>query len=103
MDWAATKLGLLHKDKKASSYAIELISLENPDFEIVEYEVCKDSIVAGKTLSNISFPKDCLVSAIVRNNSIITPRGDTMLLEDDLLFLLVKLGDKEVLRKILEC
>lgn len=103
MDWAATKLGLLQKSKKASSHTIELISLENPDFEIVEYEVCKDSIVVGNTLSNISLPKDSLVSAIVRDNSIVTPRGDTMLLEGDLLFLLVKLEDKERLKQILQC
>ncbi|MEA4962593.1 potassium/proton antiporter [Lutispora sp.] len=103
MDWAATKLGLLHESKKTSPYAIELISLENPDFEIVEYEVCKDSILAGNTLSNISLPKDSLVSAIVRNSSIIAPRGDTMLLEGDLLFLLVKSEDKRALKQALQC
>lgn len=102
IDLLAEKLGLLVKKKPYSPYSLELLTLEESQCELLEYDVKKDSCLIDKQLHEIPLPKDSLINAIVRKNEIITPRGDTTIKGRDILFILVRYEDKDNLLTILE-
>lgn len=102
IDLLASKLKLFYGKKKVPVHSFELISLAESKCELIEYKIKQDSYLIDKKIQELSLPKHSLVTAIVRNNDIITPRGNTSLKLEDLLFLLVRLDDKERLLAVLE-
>lgn len=102
IDIAAKKLGLYVGERVTQPHSLELISLEETKCELLEYNVKKDSCLINKQLQEIPLPKSSLVNAIVRQDKIITPRGDTTIKGKDLLFILVKYEDKDELLSTLE-
>lgn len=100
--WVANKVGILVGEKKKKSYHLELIATEITDYALLEYEVEEDSHLIGQRLGGVTFPPDSLVTAIVRNNKIIAPRGATLVCAHDTLFILVKHEDKEEMLETLE-
>jgi hypothetical protein len=98
----AQKLGLLTGNKRLSPHSLELISLEHPGFELLEYDVGADSPLLDRQLREIPLPEGALVSAIVRENDLFAPRGDTVITENDLLYILVQDEDREELAVVLE-
>lgn len=102
IDFLAKKLNLLAGKKQFSPYSLELLALEESQCELIEYDVKKNSYLIGKQVRGIPLPKDSLINAIVRKNEIITPRGDTVIKEGDILFILVRYEYKEELLNILE-
>ncbi|MGM0592587.1 MAG: TrkA C-terminal domain-containing protein [Halobacteriota archaeon] len=67
--------------------------------EIVELVVDADATVAGKTLSEAGaeglLEPDCLVVSIERDDTVVTPRGDTAIAPDDLVTLFSRGGVDE--------
>ncbi|HHX50253.1 MAG TPA: potassium/proton antiporter [Clostridia bacterium] len=102
MDIAAKKLGLLAGKKKRPLHSLELVSLAESQCELVEFEVPPESYLAGKKLEELALPESSLVTAIVRQQDIVTPRGNTELLPRDLLYVLVRYEDKEELLTLLQ-
>ncbi|MGI9952754.1 potassium/proton antiporter [Moorellaceae bacterium AZ2] len=102
LDLLARKLGLLAGTKKTPPHSLELISTETTKCELLEFEVEKGSSLVGKRLEYIPLPKTTLVTAIVRHDDIVTPRGDTEIQEGDILFILTHEEDKERLLALLE-
>ena len=77
---------------------VDLISTISREREIKEYLLHNDRYITLELISNsptehlinklmkeTRFPMDVLVAMIQRNEKIITPRGDTMLLEGDII------------------
>ena len=58
---------------------IKLMSFKRGKLSIVRIDMAKDSPVVGKRIKDIEFPKDSVLVSIVRKESIIIPRGDTVL------------------------
>ncbi len=52
-----------------------LATIEGEKAEIVELIAASGSKITKKSLDRIKFPKGAIVSAIVRNNDVIVPRG----------------------------
>lgn len=102
MDLLAKKLGLLQGTKRTPVHTLELVSLAECDFEMLQFEILPGSHLAGKTLEEISLPKDSLITVIVRKQEIVTPRGDTSIMERDLLHILVHYEQKKSLLSFLE-
>lgn len=102
LDILAHKLKLFAGTKKTSPHSLELISTENTKCELLEFEVEKGSSLIGKRLEHIPLPKTTLVTAIVRHDDIVPPRGDTEIQEGDILFILTYQEDKEHLIALLE-
>jgi len=102
IDYLASKLKLYFGKRKPHIHSFELISLEKSKCELVDYRIKKDSHLIGKKIYELLLPKDSLITGIVRDNDIVTPRGNTIIKEEDDLFLLVRLDDKERLLSILE-
>lgn len=104
IDFVASKLHLLSGFKKRISHSMELVSFEKSNYELIEYTVCDDdTLIIGKSLNEIPFPKHCLVTAIVRDNDVVTPKGSTTLKTGDDLFILTRYTDKDGLLNVLSC
>ena len=57
--------------------------LTGTDAEAIEFAVDEDSMIAGKTLKEVHFPKDAVIGTIIRGDDIIIPRGDDQILPGD--------------------
>ncbi|WP_083769584.1 TrkA C-terminal domain-containing protein [Salisediminibacterium selenitireducens] len=68
---------------------------------MVEYQVKKNTLVEGKTLMEIDFPKGVLVNAIIRDEDLITPSGETALKENDILYMMTSKKNEKQLMKLL--
>lgn len=85
-----------------SQKPVSIIPLKLGNIEIAEIQITKNSASAGKKVKDITLPEESTLAAILRNGSIIFPRGETVLQENDTVFALT-LPDKEAaLRKLLE-
>ena len=94
-------MGLLTGNKYLSPHALELISLEQSGCELLEYKVGTRSALINKQIMEISLPANALVTAIIRQNDIIAPRGETIIADQDILFILVRDEEKEELLNLL--
>lgn len=100
--YMAEKLGV--DDPRASKpvHSLELISIGKPNVEMVEYHVTEKNKIIGRSLADIPLPNNSLVNAIIRNDDIITPSGQTVIEDNDILYILVSKKKKDDLINILE-
>lgn len=62
---------------------INLVPIKEGKVNAAEITIMAGHPCVGKTLSALSLPKDTLLPVIIRGESVIIPRGDTMLLVGD--------------------
>ncbi|PYZ91958.1 potassium/proton antiporter [Salipaludibacillus keqinensis] len=98
----AKKLNLTGPVKDTPHHSMELISMGKANAEMVQFKTNKDSAIVGKKLHELSFPQKANISAIVRDETLITPYGETEIKEGDFLYILVALRYKVDLKKVLE-
>ncbi|WP_062048958.1 potassium/proton antiporter [Bacillus sp. JCM 19034] len=98
----AKKLGLTGPKKATPHHSLELISMGKSNAEMVQYQVNDSSAIVGQKLRDIEFPTKVTISAIVRNEKLISPYGDTEVKDGDFLYILVATKNKHELIKILE-
>ncbi len=101
IEFAANKLGLLTGNKYLSPHTMELISLEQSGYELLEHIVGTGSAVINKQIKEIPLSANALVTAIIRQNDIIAPRGETIIADQDILFILVRDEEEEELLNLL--
>ncbi|MDQ0216456.1 cell volume regulation protein A [Oikeobacillus pervagus] len=97
----AKKLGLTSPAKSKPTHSLELISLGKANAEIMEFELSEKNSIAGKTLAGIDLPEGTLVNAIIRKDQLIAPNGETRIIPDDILYILVPKQKKRELRRVL--
>jgi CIC family chloride channel protein len=68
--------------------------------EVVECEVEAGSALAGRTLSEIELPQDCLVAGIRRGGRLIIPHGKTVLEIGDQLSVVARREDEDAIRAL---
>ncbi|WP_173917707.1 potassium/proton antiporter [Halobacillus sp. Marseille-Q1614] len=102
ISWAAKKLKLVGPKKDVPHHSIELISMGKVAAEIVQFQTNKESAVVGKKLKELSLPNRSNVNAIIRDNHVITPYGETKIHPGDFLYILVESKYKDQLTKELE-
>ncbi|SIS45185.1 potassium/proton antiporter [Salimicrobium flavidum] len=102
ISYVAAKLNLVGEKKDVPHHSIELISMGKAQAEMIQFQTNRESAVVGKKLHEISFPNRANVSAIIRNNHVITPYGETEIKAGDFLYILVEASYKDRLKKILE-
>lgn len=86
----ANKLKLAVPKKAHSPYSLELFALDKTDFDMIDLQIHEDSPWAGKSIAELMLPGDVVISTMVRNGEIIAPRGQTVLENNDILFLMGK-------------
>lgn len=93
----AERLGLNGPKKVEAPHSLELVSIGKANAEIIEFEVSETAYITGKMLKDITFPKDVLISAIIRAKDLVTPYGETTIMSGDILYILVsKQKEKEL-------
>jgi trk system potassium uptake protein TrkA len=75
-----------------------LLSLQDGAFQILEYPVDENSPAAGHLLRDIDLPPESNLIAILRGNTTVVPRGETMLNEGDIVVALVNTEQEAQLR-----
>ncbi|WP_078549133.1 potassium/proton antiporter [Litchfieldia alkalitelluris] len=98
----ARKLGLTGPVKPQPMHTLELVSIGKANAEIIEYEVVEKSSIINKKIVDIDFPTTILINAIIRSEKLITPKGNTVLREGDILYILTPRTSIDKLVKILE-
>lgn len=101
ISYFAEKLGLTGEKKAIPMHSLELVSLGKANAEIIQYQIEADSILINRTLNDIAFPEHTLVNAIIRDDKLVTPTGDTSIQPDDFLYVLGDRSKKNALKKVL--
>lgn len=83
---------------------IPLLSLREGKVSVLELTIAKDSKVAGKKVSEINLGNDCVLATLLRKENsqeqIIFPRGNTVLLPNDILVVVTNPQKEAVLGEI---
>lgn len=95
----ANRLGLSGGKKVIVPHTLELVSMGKTNSEIIEIQVESASMAEGKELHQLTMPEDSLINAIIREQKLITPRGNTSLREGDILYILARKGQTEEIKK----
>ena len=80
---------------------VRLLSFEHGRASLVEFTLAEDAAVVGSEISQIGFPRDSTVVAILRRDRVVVPRGDTMLAALDEVLVLVTVDSEAAVRDIL--
>ncbi|PKR76889.1 potassium/proton antiporter [Halalkalibacillus sediminis] len=97
----ATKLGLMGPVTDTPHHSIELISVAKANAEMIQFQTNRENEVVGKKLYEIDFPNKASVSAIVRDNDLVTPYGDTEIKAGDFIYILVSRKHTDEVKKLL--
>ena len=80
---------------------VHLMTLKHADMAIVETVVDEQSIAARQPISSIQLPPNVVLSAILRDGTLLIPRGDTQLLPGDEVIAVTQRESEEALRHLL--
>lgn len=68
----------------------EALPIDDVEADLVEVIVTDDLPIAGRWLRDVPLPEGMLLAAVVRDERVIIPRGDAVLLTDDVLLIVVQ-------------
>ncbi|MCA1670130.1 MAG: TrkA family potassium uptake protein [Thermomicrobia bacterium] len=80
---------------------IHLSMLRHGDLAIVEVDIERDAPVVGQEIRAVRFPPDTIVAAVVRENSLVMPRGETRFEAGDRIIALTHRAHEGMLRDTL--
>lgn len=80
---------------------VRLLSFEGGRARLSEVTLAEDSPADGNEIVDLGFPRDSTVVAIVRDEHLVVPRGDTMLYVGDEVLVLVTDDSEDAVRRIL--
>jgi trk system potassium uptake protein TrkA len=80
---------------------VRLLRFEGGNAHLVEVTLADDSPAAGVTLVDLGVPRDATVVAVVRDDRLIVPRGDTRLAIGDEVLVLVTADAEDMVQQLL--
>ena len=80
---------------------IRLLSFEGGRARLAEVRLADNSPADGLTIEQLHVPRDATVVAVLRNNHLIVPRGDTMLRAGDEVVVLVTVDSEDEVKRLL--
>jgi trk system potassium uptake protein TrkA len=80
---------------------VRLLSFEGGRAKLAEVTLADGSPAADREIAELGLPRDSTVVAVVRNDRILVPRGDTMIRVGDEVLVLVTTDSEEDVRRIL--
>ena len=101
LTFLAERLRLNETQTSSIHTVIEFMSIGKPNAEIIELTLPMSHPFIGTTISEIDLPQEFLITAIIRDDQIITPRGDTALEGNDQLLLLTPKHRIKTLKRFL--
>lgn len=79
-----------------------LLRLEGEEASLMEITLPKNYALEGKALMQLSMPEGCNIASISRGGRTIIPRGNTMLISEDTLLVVMMNSAEKELRKTLK-
>jgi trk system potassium uptake protein TrkA len=80
---------------------VRLLSFEGGNARLSEVTLADSSPALNREIVDLGLPRDSTVVAVIRQDHVIVPRGDTLLIEGDEVLVLVTNESEEDLKKIL--
>jgi cell volume regulation protein A len=96
--WLARRLGLEQPGPPAARAVLELVSTRDLPGEVLTFYVEPASAVAGARIGDLPFPEDSAVMLVVRGRSMVAPRGRTVLLPGDHVYVFAAPQDAPLVR-----
>lgn len=96
----ARRLGRLERKGSESSISLELSALRETGQELLGYEVVAGSLAANRAISQLPLPSGALVVMVVREHTVIPPRGSTVLHERDQVYVLSAVSYRRVIGEL---
>ncbi len=81
---------------------VRLLRLEQGKVTLVEVTLVAESPIIGKALREVDTPHDATIVAVIRDQHVVVPRGDTVLQAGDEVLALVAPAAEAELRQLLE-
>ncbi|WP_077622771.1 potassium/proton antiporter [Sediminibacillus massiliensis] len=101
LSWVGTKLGLTGEKQTGVMPSMELITIGKTDSEIMEVSMNDTSPVLGSNLIDLELPDDTLITAIIRDGKVITPTGNSIIEEEDTLYVLTHKKNREQIKRLI--
>ena len=80
--------------KPKASNTIEIVKVAKSKRELIEIELHYGSPAVGLTISELSLPEGTIIALVARGEETLIPKGSITLQEDDQVFIVTKLLDK---------
>ena len=80
---------------------VRLLQFAGGEADLVEVPLAPDSPAAGTALADLGMPRDASVVAVVRDEHVVVPRGDTVLQADDEVLVLITNASEEQVKAVL--
>ena len=80
---------------------VRLLQFAQGEARLVEVTLADDSPAKGRSLSELDVPRDATIVAVVRDNRVVVPRGDTVLCPHDEVLALVTDDSEEPVKALL--
>jgi len=84
----ARLLKFTDRKRPDSVYSVELHALKPSDIDMFDVFVEDHAVCIGKKIIDLNLDKDTLISSIVRDGKIIFPKGNTVIEQNDILYVL---------------
>jgi cell volume regulation protein A len=82
--------------------SVEINALRQVDGEILDYTVRANAQVAGQQLRDLALPDGVLVTLILRGREVVMPRGTTMLLPGDHVFVALRISLEPLINRLFD-
>jgi cell volume regulation protein A len=93
----ADKFKLAGKARPRPKQVMELMTLHNSDIDLVEIEIDDDVYSGAVPITSFELPGETAITMINRNDKIVVPAGQTEVVAGDILYVLVKVGQEELI------
>ena len=80
---------------------VRLLQFQGGSAHLVEVTLAEDSPAASVAIADLGIPRDATVVAVVRDDRLVVPRGDTVLQAGDEVLVLVTADAEEAVQALL--
>ena len=94
-------ISALVEEAVSVGHLVRLLQFEGGNVRLVEVTLADDSPVIDKTISELGFPRDATIVAVLRREHVEMPRGDTRFEAGDEVLAMVTLESEEPVRRLL--
>ncbi len=88
LDFAARRLGLVEPGPPPLRHTVELLATRKSELDMFELRIERMEAEGGFRIGDLSLPEGVLITSIVRDDTILAPKGGTRLRQGDILFVL---------------
>jgi CIC family chloride channel protein len=81
--------------QRHQEYAVRLDALTPDRVDVTDVTIERGSLCAGKKMSEIPFPRDCVIASVRRGRQVFIPRGNTVLKSGDVLVVVAQGSARE--------